>query len=801
MLEPRRLAARSVASRMASLLKEDLGKTIGYRIRFETKIGSATRIEVVTEGLLTRMMQTDNALSGIGLIIFDEFHERSLHADLALALSRQVQQVLREDLRILIMSATMDSNKLSGVLEGAPVVNSQGRQFPVRINYLNTNPLDYIQLSMTRAIRQALEENKGDILAFLPGAGEILRTAQLLKEGQVNALIYPLYGDLSMQEQQKAILPDPGGRRKIILATSIAETSLTIEGITVVIDSGLSRVPKFSLQTGLTRLETVKLTKDTAEQRSGRAGRMGPGTCYRLWNEAVQLHLNPHRNPEITDADLAPLLLELNQWGIKNPDELAWVTKPPESAVRQARELLRQLGAIKQLGAIRQLDTIAQDSITEMGKEMAQLPTHPRIAFMLLLARAEDKNTGSSNLTSLAIDIAALLEERDPLSKEAGADLTLRVEILRKSRNKEYVNADRNLLERIDRLAKFWRSYFKIAPHSGTGIGNSAPAAEDIGKLLAAAYPERLAKQIDKNKPRYRLANGRIAKLAEADPLIHDEWLSVAHLDAGSAEGRIFLAAPVNPDDLLHLADLKEEIHWDTEKGTISGALETRIGNIILDRSQLKNIPTEQKIPILCEAIRKEGLEKMLNFTEQVAGWQARIMSLGVWRPAELWPDVSNEHLLETIERWLAPWLNNVTKREELKNIDLVLLLQSVLPPDLNQHLDKLAPINLKVPSGSLIPLKYFMDGRAPEIHVRLQEVFGLLETPLINDGRTKVLIHLLSPARRPVQVTQDLKSFWTTTYSEVRKELRIRYPRHSWPEDPWTAEAVRGVKPKTKKG
>ncbi|MBI2269948.1 MAG: ATP-dependent helicase HrpB [Bacteroidetes bacterium] len=775
MLEPRRLAARSVAGRMAVLINDEIGKTIGYRVRFDNKVSSGMRVEVVTEGILTRMLQTDNSLEDVGLVIFDEFHERSLHADLALALCLQAQQVLRDDLRILIMSATLDGNRLSSLLNSAPVVNCEGRQFPVKINYINTDSAVPLPLSVTRAIKKALTENEGDVLVFLPGTGEIHRTNELLETEHISARVHLLYGDLSPQQQQLAILPDPKGRRKVILATSIAETSLTIEGITVVVDSGYSRIPKFDLRTGLTRLETVRVTKDAADQRAGRAGRLGPGVCYRLWSEGTNIHLNPQRNPEIMDADLAPLLLELCNWGIKDVNELTWISPPPVGAVNQARELLQQLGAIH------------KSEITQRGKEMLRLPTHPRIAHMLLEAQLDDKKGKQKGLTAIATDIAALLEERDPLQKESGADLTLRLEALRKWRAKERVNADRISLERIERIALSWRKMLKLE------MDNAIPAEEDVGLLLAAAYPERIARQLGKDDARFRLANGRIVKLREEDPLIREEWLAVAHLDAGNKEGKIFLAAPLNHEDLLHLAELVEVLTWDPQRGIIIAVTETRIGSITIESTPLKKIPDEQRVKILCDAIRSEGINNMLNWLPAIKDWQTRIMSLRVWRPAEEWPDVRDEVLLNSLEEWLGPYLAEVSKRDELKKLDLTIALGGFLSWELNRRLDELAPAALKVPSGSMIRLTYFEDGGSPEMAVRLQEVFGMLETPAVNEGRNKVLLHLLSPARRPVQVTQDIHSFWKNTYAEVRKELRIRYPRHSWPEDPWTAQAIRG--------
>ena len=776
MLEPRRLATRSVANRMASLLNESIGETIGYRIRFENKISKNTKIEVVTEGILTRMLQNDNALDNVGLIIFDEFHERSLNADLALALCYQVQQVLRNDLRILIMSATLDGAKLSSLLNNAPILTSEGRQYPVSIQYLNTDDKIYLHVRMANAIKKALRENKGDILAFLPGAGEILRTQQMLEEDNLEISVQPLYGDLSQQKQQEAILPHPQGKRKVVLATSIAETSLTIEGITVVIDSGFARSPRFDIQTGLSRLETIKVTKDAADQRTGRAGRLGPGTCYRLWSEGSHIHLLPNRKPEILEADLAPLMLELGQWGIQNINELLWLTPPPVAAVSQAKELLNQLGALQ------------NNKITARGKEMLQMPTHPRLAHMLIEAAHFEKNNPKENFKALATDIASILEERDPLSKETGADLSLRIELLRKFRTGERVNADKKVLDRIERLAQSWRKLLKIEPD------NSAPDVFKIGKLLATAYPERIAKRIDKTGLRYRLANGRIVKLNETDALAKEEWLAVAHLDAGANEGKIFLAAAFDSNDLFELAEERQSVSWDKQRGMVVGIIEKRVGNLILETKALEKIDDAQRIQVICNVIRENGL-KILNWSDTQEDLQARILSLRAWRPNDNWPDISNEHLLETLEEWLSPYLLKTNKLTELQKLDFTQILHSILPWELSQKLDKLAPSKMEVPTGSMIKLSYFNDGSKIEMAVRLQEVFGLFETPTVNEGKNKILLHLLSPGYKPVQITQDLKSFWEKTYFEVRKELLSRYPKHHWPENPLTAEAMRGPK------
>jgi ATP-dependent helicase HrpB len=762
MLEPRRLAARSVAMRLAYLKNEEAGNTIGYQVRFENVTHERTRIHVLTEGILTRKIQTDNSLEGIGLIIFDEFHERSLQADLALALCLQVQQVLRPDLKILIMSATLDGDKLSSQLQ-APLITSLGKQYPIVVHYSNLDATLSIAANTARKVRQALKETSGDILVFLPGAGEIHQTEELLASEPL--AVQPLYGELPFQEQQKAIVPHPQGLRKVVLATSIAETSLTIEGITTVIDTGFARIPRFDPRSGLTRLETVRVTQDAATQRAGRAGRLGPGICYRLWAEGAHHHLLPSRKPEILEADLATLVLEIANWGIDDANELAWITPPPKGSFLQAKELLQSLDALR------------DNKITEHGRQLLKLPTHPRLAHMLLKADS----------TALATDIASLIEERDPLPKESGADLSLRVEVLRKWRRGEKVNADKNILQRIERLATSWRRAFKIT------ADNSIVSDTEVGRLLMEAYPERIAQQIDKQGYRYKLVNGRVAKLPENDLLHKEHWLCVAQLDAGEKEGKLFSAAPLSLADVLSKSIVYESVKWDNERGLVVGTLEERIGSLLVSSKPLPKISDEKRIEVLLDALQKEGLN-LIGWGDAEKEWQARVVSISYWRPTEGWPKVEDEQLLATAHDWLAPFLTTIAKRSELQRLDLQAIVQTILPWELNARLQALAPSHLKVPSGSFIKIRYDKHGSTPIVEVRLQEMFGLLETPSINEGKTKVMLHLLSPGYKPVQVTQDLKSFWQSTYHQVRKELRIRYPKHHWPEDPWTAEAVKGV-------
>jgi ATP-dependent helicase HrpB len=784
MLQPRRLAARAVASRMAAQLSEPVGKTVGYQVRLERKTSKDTRLEVVTEGILTRRLQADPTLEGVGLVIFDEFHERSLHADTALALIREVQSALRDDLRVLVMSATLDAENLSRVLGDAPVISSAGRAFPVEIKYAPRYLEDVIRTTIS-TVRRVLEDHDGDLLVFLPGAAEIHWVERMLDDLEAVS-IRPLYGDLPLEAQQAAIMPGPN--RRVVLATNIAETSLTIEGVRVVIDSGLARASRFDQGSGFTKLETVRITRDSADQRSGRAGRVAPGVCYRLWSESTHAGMIAQRNPEMLEADLALFALELAAWGSSEAD-LQWITPPPAIAMKQARGLLTNLNALEPNQLV--------GKITPHGRAMHALGTHPRLAHLLL----EGKRLG---FAALACDLAALLEERDPLPRDAGADAMLRLEALRSWRMNQGSNgANTNALKRIDQLAASYRSKLEVRRDSDAlEVRRDSDALEvrpdqtmleplTVGRLIALAYPERIAQQRTGARERYKLASGRGVKLPSQDVLSNDSWLAVAHLDAGSDEGRIFLAAPIDPRDVQ--TESRDVIAWDARTGTLMAQREQRIGELVLETKPLANIPEETRVRALCEAIRREGLE-MLPWTDHTRQIQARAASLRLWRPDEDLPDLSDMTLTETLEDWLAPFLTGIRKRDDFAKLDLETALKSALSYQQSQRLETLAPSKMHVPSGSNIKLEYAMDGGTPVLAVRLQEVFGLLETPTINEGRIAVLLHLLSPAYRPVQVTQDLRSFWQNTYPNVRKELGRRYPKHSWPEDPWTAQAVRGA-------
>ena len=780
LLEPRRLAARAAAARMADLLGESIGQTVGYRIRFDSRVSRQTRIEVLTEGILTRRLQRDPALEGVGLVVFDEFHERGLHADLALALCLDSQRGLREDLRVLVMSATLDGAAVARLLGDAPIIASAGQAHPVTRHYLPRDP-DGLDLAIVvRAVRDALDRDSGDLLVFLPGGGEIRQVLRRLEAESARAdlLVVPLYGDLPDADQQRAIQPDPDGRRKIVLTTPIAETSLTIEGVGIVIDSGWTRVPRFDPRSGLTRLETVRVSADAAEQRAGRAGRLGPGVCYRLWNEATQQRLRPHRNPEMLDADLAPLALELAQWGVADAATLAWLDPPPPGALAQARDLLTDLEALDEQGRI-----------TPTGRELAELPAHPRLAHLL-------RRGAALGLGDLAADLAALLEERDLLRGEHafGGDVTARLDALRAFRRDgregaRRRGADPTACARADRAARRWRQLLQLAGNREAPLESTA-----VGLLLALAYPDRVARRRDGGGERYLLANARGARLATGDPLLNRDWLVAAQLDAGASEGRIWLAAPVDPADLTqHLAArirTVREVGWDERQAAVVARRERRLGALVIDGGPLTDADPEALRRAMLAGVRQLGLDS-LPWTAELQDWRARIASLRHWFPEEGWPDLSDAGLAAHLDGWLGPWLDGVTRREHLQRLDLAAALHGLVDGRGRARLNELAPTHLLVPSGSRIRLRY-RPGEPPVLAVKLQELFGLADTPRIADGRIPVILHLLSPAQRPIQVTQDLRGFWECTYAEVKKELKGRYPKHPWPDDPWTATPTR---------
>ena len=780
MLEPRRLAARQIAERMASLLGEPVGKRVGYRIRFDTCVSKDTQIEVLTEGILTRMLEHDPTLDGVGIIIFDEIHERSLHSDLALALSRQAQLLLRPDLRLLLMSATIDASAICQAL-GAPLIACQGRQFPVDIVYAkeDTDRRDMAQ-AVASAVRRALREQDGDILAFLPGQSDITKCAEMLQGSP--ATVLPLYGNLPAAEQRRAILPSREGERKVVLATSIAETSLTIEGVRSVVDSGLCRTLVFDARSGLSHLETVCVSMDMAVQRAGRAGRLAPGVCYRLWTKAAEHRMAETRRPEIVYADLAPTVLDIAAFGEPDPSALPWLTPPPVKSLAEARHLLLSLGAVDEKG------------ITPLGKRMAELPCHPRISRMILRAV-------SLGQASLACDIAALLEEKDPLAgQEVSADIGLRLSGLhRRGQGREESHSAS--WHRIVQVADAYRRMLK-----GIDAGKTASSTREgtEGALLAYAYPERVAMQMDR-AGRYRLAGGDEIRLDRSDPLTAHPWLVFAKTQLGAGGmgpiplGGGLLAAAVEPDDLEGLASERDLVAWETATEQLAVRHEWRIGRLLLRSKPLHDAPREAMEKAICDMVEKDGLS-VLSWTDEVGALQRRVAQVAAWHPELPIPDLSTQHLLASCSDWLPFYLYAEGGRlrssgAELRKIDLREAVWNLVPYDLQQEIDRLAPSHIEVPTGSHIRLDYRLGADAPVLSVRLQECFGMKETPRVDGGRLPVLMELLSPGYKPVQLTSDLGSFWRTTYFEVRAELRRRYPKHSWPDNPLEAEAVRGVK------
>ena len=802
MLEPRRLAARQIAERMAELLGEPVGKTVGYRIRFETCVSKDTRIEVLTEGILTRMLESDPTLDGVGIIIFDEFHERSLHSDLALALTRQSQQILRPDLRLLVMSATIDAAAICEALH-APLIESQGRMFPVEVLYAkeDTDRRDMPQVAAS-AVRRALQEQEGDILVFLPGQGEIMKCMELLQGRppltpplwgeQITAEevkrksfeVFPLYGNLSPAEQRRAILPSKDGERKVVLATPIAETSLTIEGVRVVIDSGLCKTLVFDQRTGLSHLETVPISMDMATQRMGRAGRLAPGVCYRLWTKAAEHRMAEQRRAEIEYADLASMLLDVAAFGEPDAMALPWLTPPPTHGLVAARQLLLSLGAINEAGII-----------TPLGREMAKLPCHPRIARMILRASALGD-------VALACDIAALLEEKDPLAgQESSADIAVRIESLPRPApcpHRRGKPSRSTSWQRIAQVAEAYRKMMKVSPLTSSSDCFPPPVRAgcrtgEAGALLAYAYPERIAMQMDK-AGRYRLASGDEVRLDRSDSLSSCPWLVVASLQGS----RVFLAAAVEPSDLEELATPLDRVAWDTKQDCLLMQREWRIGRLLLRSKPIHDAQREQLERAICDAVMKNGLS-MLSWNDDVSGLQQRVGQVAAWHPELNVPDLSTPHLLETAHDWLPYYIYEGgrlrTTGASLRKIDLCAALWALIPYGLQQEIERLAPSHIVVPTGNRIRVDYRIGAEVPILSVRLQECFGMKETPRVNDGKVPVLMELLSPGYKPVQITSNLKSFWRNTYFEVRGELRRRYPKHYWPDNPLEAEPTNKVK------
>ena len=768
MLEPRRLAARMAAERMSQLVADQVGGLVGYRIRFAGKVSSGTRIEVVTEGIFTRMIQNDPELTNVGLVIFDEFHVRSLEADLGLAFCLDMLE-LRDDLKIMIMSATMNTSRVSRFLDNAPVISGQGRCFPVTIKYLPRPSADFLVPLTVGAINRALSEHDGDILVFLPGAGEI---KAVRKQISGNVLCLPLYGNLPQHKQD--LIFAPAKQRRVILATPIAETSLTIEGVKIVIDSGMMKVPGFSPVSGLTTLKPVAISKASAKQRAGRAGRLGPGICYRLWTESEQYSRSDFLAPEIIGADLAPLLLQVLQWGVTDPHELHWLDPPRPGQVKQAREILAGLGAVDD-----------KNHLTAIGKKLARLPLHPRLALMLL--RGCEQGNGA-----LACRLAALLQNRDLFrgnKTEQSVDIEDRLDILRLferhgAARVQAKGADPSLCRRILREADQYQRLL--------GINEKAQNFQESGNLLAIAYPDRIAMK-NPGSNRHRLSSGRGVALPVGDHLQHADFVVAANVDGGKKQGRVFLGAALDRQDIIadhsHLLAREEKVEWRDNR--VVGATILRLGCLELTREPLSAVHPDKMRGCLLAGIRQEGL-CCLNRTKKNLELQERMQYAHIQEP-DKWPDVSDTGLINDLS-WLAPYLEAINSLKQLKKLDFYSILHSLIDWRAQQRLDKLVPSHFQVPSGSRIKLSY-QPGQPPVLAVRLQEMFGAIETPTVFAGKMPVLGHLLSPASRPIQVTRDLAGFWQNTYHEVKKELKGRYPKHYWPDDPLRAHAVRGVR------
>lgn len=777
MLEPRRLAARMAAERMASEIGQEVGHAVGYRVRLEAKVSRTTRIEVVTEGILNRRLQQDPDLQGVGLLIFDEFHERSLDSDLGLALALDVQRNLRPDLRLLVMSATLDAAPVARLLGDAPVLESTHRPFPVETRYLPKSPTGHLDKDMAALIRQALNEEEGSVLAFLPGEAEIRRVADGLAQSALprDVEVRPLYGALSWKDQNAAVAPSQPGTRKVVLATTIAETSLTIEGVRVVVDCGLKRVSRFDPARGMSQLVTVSVSRASAEQRRGRAGRLGPGVCYRLWTEAEERALAAYDTPEMQLADLAPLALDLANWGVADPRSLSWLTAPPTATFQQGVELLRSLGALD-----------AQSRITPEGRAMASLPLHPRLAH--LVHRGVELGFGAT-----ACDIAALLAERDILVGTRDPDLRTRVDILARDHDeREVVRVNRGALERVRAAARQIRIIAKAR--------DADRSSAAVGILTALAYPDRVAQRRG-GHGRYRLAGGGGAVVDEKESLAAQDYLAVAQLDGAAREARIFLAAPLT---LAEIEDVfadhvtqADVIEWDAQSETVTAARQKRLGALVLDDKPLAKPDPEQVTSAFLKGIRTLGIDA-LPWSEAARNFQQRVVFVRGLDAATGWPDLSNEGLDTALNDWLAPYVAGFMRRAHLSRLDMLEALKAQLPWELQKKLDQWAPIYLDVPSGSSIRVDYSGSGAGPSMSIRLQEVFGLTATPTVGGGKVPVTLQLLSPGQRPIAVTADLTSFWKNAYPSVRGEMRGRYPRHIWPEDPLSATAVRkSIKPR----
>ena len=764
-LEPRRLAARAAAERMAATLGEEVGQTVGLRMRMVSKISKATRVEVVTEGVFARMILDDPELNGVAAVLFDEYHERSLDADLGLALALDAQTGLRDELRILVMSATLDGARVARLLDGAPVVESQGRAFPVETIYLGRDPRQRVDDAVAAACLTALADQPGSLLVFLPGQGEIARVATLLgdKIRDPAVDVAPLYGAMDRTAQDRAVSPTKTGRRKIVLATSIAETSLTIEGVRVVIDSGLARVPRYEPDLGLTRLETMRVSRAAADQRRGRAGRTEPGVCYRLWEQAGDGALQPYAQPEILSADLSGLVLDLAQWGVRDPATLAWLDPPPAPALKEARALLIDIGALD-----------AEGAITDEGRAVAAFALPPRLARMMV-------DAGRAGEADLAGEIAVVLSERG-LGGD-GPDLVQRVERFRRDRGQRAEDARR--------LARNWARQ--------AGGAKAATPPDEAGRILALAFPDRIAKA--RGKPgEFLMANGRAAALEPHEALARAPFLAIGEIAGRAGAARILLAAPLSAEEVEALAaeriETREEIVFDRPRAALAARRRRRLGAIVLSEANLPTPGGSEAARILAEGVVALGLER-LPWTRAIRQWRDRVMFLRrAEGEAEGWPDLSDPHLSATAADWLAPFVDGRASLAAIAADDLEQALHALLPWDMRRRLEVEAPTHYETPAGSRIALDYEAEG-GPTLSVRVQELFGLATHPALAGGRVPLTLELLSPAHRPIQITRDLPGFWRGSWGEVKTEMKGRYPRHVWPDDPAAAQATTRAKPR----
>jgi ATP-dependent helicase HrpB len=759
-LEPRRLAARAAASRMASTISEQVGDTVGLRVRFGSKISKRSRIEVITEGVFTRLILDDPSLAGIAAVLFDEFHERSLDADLGLALARDVQLALREDLKILVMSATLDGARVAALLGNAPVVESEGRAFAVETRYLGRDPRAPIERQVADAALRALRAETGSLLVFLPGAAEIRRAESQLKErvDDRNVDIVTLFGGLDARDQDSAISPSPPGRRKVVLATSIAETSLTIEGVRVVIDSGLARVPRYEPDVGLTRLETVRVSRAAADQRRGRAGRTEPGVCYRLWDAPQTGSLEPYTRPEILSADLSSFVLDLAQWGETDPGKLTFLDSPPAPALNEAKALLAELGAIDGGGRI-----------TDEGRKLRALPLPPRLARMVVDAGAEGAG-------EQAAAIAAVLTERGLGGDDP--DLQHRLDQFRRDKSRR--------AEEARAMVKRW-----VAE-----LPRKTESEEGVGSLLALAYPDRIAKNRGGGGGAFLLASGRGGVVDKASALAREPFLAVAELTGAAAASRIVLAAPIALEEIearfAGKIEDREAVTFDAASASLRARRSRRLGALVL-AEQIKPVtPDTDTAKILVQGIVELGLDK-LPWSKAALQFRNRGQFLRGSEGNE-WPDLSNEGLARSAAEWLEPLLADKIARADISAEALSDAVTALVPWNLRRRLDAEAPTHFTAPSGSVVPI-YYEAEQGPTVSIRVQELFGLARHPAIAGGRVPLVIELLSPAHRPVQVTRDLPGFWRGSYADVKSELRGRYPRHPWPDDPLTAHATRRAK------